>query len=285
MELDVLATGLRFGEGPRWHHGRLWFSDMYDHRVKAVGLDGRVEAKVDTPGPCSGLGWLPDGELLVVSMVDRQLLRLDHDRLVVHADLSGVATWHTNDMVVDDVGRAYVGNFGFDLHEAERTGDFSSRRTASLALVEPDGGVRAVADDLRFPNGTVITPDGRTLIVAESMGRRLTAFDRTDDGSLVNRRVWADLGDRLPDGICLDAEGGVWFANAGGNECVRVAEGGRVTDEVATDRTAYACMLGGPEGRHLFVLASSFSRPEQCRAERTGRVLVTEVGVPHAGRP
>lgn len=285
MELDVLATGLCFGEGPRWHHGRLWFSDMHDHRVDAVGLDGRLEVMVDTPGPCSGLGWLPSGELLVVAMVERQLLRLDHDRLVVHADLGAVAAWHANDMVVDDAGRAYVGNFGFDLHEAERTGDFSGRRTAALALVDPDGSVRPVADDLRFPNGTVITPDGRTLIVAETMGRRLTAFERADDGSLGDRRVWAELGHRLPDGICLDADGCIWFADAGAAECVRVAEGGRVVEVVPTDATAYACMLGGPEGRHLFVLTARSSRPEQCREERAGHVLVGEVSVPHAGRP
>lgn len=285
MELDVLATGLRFGEGPRWHHGKLWFSDMYDHRVNTVDLDGTVETKVDVPGRPSGLGWTPAGDLLIVLMEQRQVLRLDHDRLVVHADLNGVATWHCNDMVVDDAGRAYVGNFGFDLHAAEASGDFSARSTAAIALVQPDGSVSVAADGLKFPNGTVITPDGRTLIVAESMGRCLTAFDRADDGTLSNRRVWADLGDRLPDGICLDADGCVWFANAGGPECVRVAEGGEVLDVLTTDRPVYACMLGGPDGRHLFVLASQHSHPDRCLAERTARVLVTEVATPHAGLP
>jgi sugar lactone lactonase YvrE len=285
MGLDVLATGLRFGEGPRWHHGKLWFSDMYDHSVQAVGLDGHVEVKVDIPGQPSGLGWTPAGDLLVVLMRERQVLRLAHDRLVVHADLDGVATWHCNDMVVDDAGRAYVGNFGFDLHTAEATGDFSRRATATLALVDPDGSVSVAADGLKFPNGTVITPDGRTLVVAESMGRCLTAFDRDADGRLSNRRVWADLGGRAPDGICLDADGAIWFANAAAGECVRVAEGGAVLDVLTTDRRAFACMLGGPEGRHLFVLTSQHSHPDQCRAERTGQVLVTEVAVPHAGRP
>lgn len=285
MELEVLAGGLRFGEGPRWHLGKLWFSDMYDHQVKAVDLAGKVEVKVDVPGRPSGLGWTPAGDLLIVQMEQRQLLRLDHDRLVVHADLNGVATWHCNDMVVDDAGRAYVGNFGFDLHTAEATGDFSTRTTATLALVQPNGSVSVAADGLKFPNGTVITPDGGTLIVAESMGRCLTAFDRAADGTLSNRRVWAALGDRIPDGMCLDAEGCIWFANAGGPECVRVAEGGEVRQVLTTDRNVYACMLGGPEGRHLFVLASHHSHPDRCTAERTGRVLVAEVDVAHAGTP
>ena len=284
-EVRLLASGLRFGEGPRWHHGRLWFSDMYDHQVKTIGLDGRLEVKVDLPGQPSGLGWTPDGDLLIVSMRERQLLRVDHDRLVVHAELGDVATWHCNDMVVDAEGRAYVGNFGFDLHAAEAAGDFSSARSAAMALVHPDGSVEVAADDLAFPNGTVITPDGSTLIVAESMGRRLTAFDRGADGRLSNRRVWADLGRRLPDGICLDDEGCVWFANAGGNECVRVAEGGEVRQVVVTDRPAYACMLGGPEGRHLFMLTSSSSHPDQCLAHRDAQVVVAEVTVPHAGTP
>lgn len=285
MSVDVVASGLRFGEGPRWHHGKLWFSDMYDHQVKAVDLSGRLEVKVDVPGQPSGLGWTAGGDLLIVLMRERQVLRLDHDRLVVHADLGEVATWHCNDMVVDEVGRAYVGNFGFDLHHAEASGDWSGIRSAAIALVQPDGSVSVAADDLHFPNGTVITPDGRTLIVAESMGRRHTAFDRADDGTLSNRRVWADLGQRLPDGICLDADGCVWFANAGGDECVRVAEGGEVRQVVATDRRAYACMLGGPEGRHLFVLTSRSSHPDECLARREAQVMVTEVAVPHAGMP
>jgi sugar lactone lactonase YvrE len=283
--LEVLASGLRFGEGPRWHSGKLWFSDMYDHAVKTVDLDGDVQVKVELPGQPSGLGWLPDGTLLMVLMRERQLLRLDHDRLVIHADLGGVATWHCNDMVVDDTGRAYVGNFGFDLHAAEASGDWSAMCAASMAIVEPDGSVAVAATDLRFPNGTVISPDGRTLVVAESMGRCLTAFDRADDGTLSNRRVWADLGDRVPDGICLDAEGCIWVANAGANECFRVAEGGQVLEILETDRRCFACMLGGPDGRHLFVLTSKQSSPTGCLSEREAQVLVTMVATPHAGRP
>ena len=283
--LEVLADGLRFGEGPRWHSGKLWFSDMYDHAVKTVDLDGQVQVKVDLPGQPSGLGWLPSGDLLVVLMRERQVLRLDHDRLVVHADLSSIATWHCNDMVVDAEGRAYVGNFGFDLHAAETAGDFSTATPAAMALVQPDGSVSVAADDLMFPNGTVITPDGSTLIVAESMGRRLTAFDRAADGTLSNRRVWADLGRRIPDGICLDAEGCIWVANAAAPECLRVAEGGQVLEVLDTGRNAYACMLGGPDGRHLFVLTSPHSHPERCLATREAQVLVTRASVPHAGRP
>jgi sugar lactone lactonase YvrE len=283
--LEVLADGLRFGEGPRWHSGKLWFSDMYDHAVKTVDLDGQVQVKVDLPGQPSGLGWLPTGDLRVVLMRERQVLRLDHDRLVVHADLSGIATWHCNDMVVDAEGRAYVGNFGFDLHAAETAGDFSTAAPAAMALVQPDGSVSVAADDLMFPNGTVITPDGATLIVAESMGRRLTAFDRAADGTLSNRRLWADLGRRVPDGICLDAEGCVWVANAAAPECLRVAEGGQVLEVLDTGRNAYACMLGGPDGRHLFVLTSHHSHPDRCLATREAQVLVTRASVPHAGRP
>jgi sugar lactone lactonase YvrE len=281
----VLAEGLRFGEGPRWHGGKLWFSDMYDHAVKTVDLDGHVETMVEIEGRPSGLGWLPDGRLLVVSMLDRRVLRLETERLVVHAELGDVATFHCNDMVVDEVGRAYVGNFGFDLHDAEATGDWSAMRAADLAVVTPDGHVGVAARDLYFPNGTVITPDGATLIVAESMGRRLTAYERRPDGSLGARRVWAELGERLPDGICLDASGAVWVANAGGPECVRVAEGGEVLDVIDTGDHCYACMLGGPYGTDLFMLTSASSHPSRTTVERGARVLVTSTRVPHAGRP
>lgn len=284
-EVVELAGGVRFGEGPRWHAGELWFSDMYDHAVKTVDATGRVEVKLEIPGQPSGLGWLPDGRLLVVSMLDRCVLRLETDRLVVHADLSEIATFHCNDMVVDADGRAYVGNFGFDLHHAESTRDFSIAAPAALAVVEPDGRVGVAATDLLFPNGTVITPDGSTLVIAESMGRRLTAFDRAADGSLSGRRVWADLGERLPDGICLDADGAIWVADAGSPSCVRVAEGGEVLDVIDTGDHCFACMLGGPAGTTLFMLTSASSHPDRIAAAPTGRVLVTEVSSPRAGRP
>jgi sugar lactone lactonase YvrE len=284
-QIATLASGLRFGEGPRWHHGKLWFSDMHDLAVKTVDMDGTVERKVEVPGQPSGLGWLPDGTLLVVSMTDRKVLRLEYDRLVEHADLGNIAGFHCNDMVVDSEGRAYVGNFGFDLHQAERTGDWSITAPATMAMVERDGRVSAAADDLQFPNGTVITPDGATLIVAESMGRRLTAFDRASDGSLSNRRVWADLGDRLPDGICLDAEGAVWVANAGAPECLRVAEGGQVLEVIDTGDRCFACMLGGPMGTTLFMLTSASSEPEACIAQASARIQITTVSSARAGLP
>jgi sugar lactone lactonase YvrE len=284
-QIETLAEGLCFGEGPRWHNGALWFSDMHDLAVKTVDLHGHVERKVEVPGQPSGLGWLPDGTLLVVSMTDRRVLRFEYDRLVVHAELGDIATFHCNDMVVDAEGRAYVGNFGFDLHQAENTGDWSITAPATLAMIERDGSVSAAAEDLSFPNGTVITPDGATLIVAESMGRRLTAFDRADDGTLSNRRVWADLGDRLPDGICLDAEGAVWVSNAGAPECLRVAEGGQVLEVIETGDPCFACMLGGPQGTTLFMLTSASSQPDRCRSERSGRVQVTTVSSPRAGLP
>jgi sugar lactone lactonase YvrE len=284
-QIETLASGLRFGEGPRWHNGVLWFSDMHDLAVKTVDLDGHIERKFEVPGQPSGLGWLPDGTLLVVSMTDRRLLRLDHDRLVVHAELGDVATFHCNDMVVDDDGRAYVGNFGFDLHHAESNGDWSKLAPATLAMVDRAGAVSVAATDLKFPNGTVITPDGATLIVAETMGRRLTAFDKNPDGTLTNRRVWADLGDRLPDGICLDAAGAVWVSNARAPECLRVAEGGQVLEVIDTGDPCFACMLGGPMGTTLFMLTSAASHPEACRAEATGRVQITTVSSPRAGLP
>lgn len=283
--VELLADGLRFAEGPRWHGGKLWFSDMYDHAVKTVDLDGRVETKIEIAGQPSGIGWLPDGTLLLVSMLDRSILRLEIDRLVVHADLRRVATWHCNDMVVDSVGRAYVGNFGFDLHAAETAGDFSAMTPAAMAVVERNGAVSVAAGDLLFPNGAVITADGSTLVVAESIGRRLTAFDRASDGTLSNRRVWADLPGRIPDGICLDETGAIWVANAAAPECIRVVEGGAIVDVIDTEQHCYACMLGGPEGTTLFMLTAGSAHPDATTTSRSGRILVTEVGSRHAGLP
>ncbi len=287
----LLTDGLHFAEGPRWHDGRLWFSDFYDHSIKSVGLGGdtRVEHRIPDGGQSSGLGWLPDGTLLYVSMLDRSLKRIVGDQIVLHADLSDIATFHCNDMVVDATGRAYVGNFGFDLDSAlDERGvvDVLARHdTAALAIVEPDGSARVGADGLHFPNGAVLTPDGATLIVAETLAMRLTAFDVAASGELSNRRVWADLGGRLPDGICLDADGAVWFANAAAAECVRVAEGGEVLAVVVTTAPCFACMLGGPDGRTLFTLESAASHHREASAERAGRILVSEVGTPGAGRP
>jgi sugar lactone lactonase YvrE len=291
----LLLDGLHFGEGPRWHDGRLYLSDFYDHAVKAVTMDGEVTTIVEVPTQPSGLGWLPDGRMLVVSMVDRKVLRLEPDGLVEHADLSDIATFHCNDMVVDARGRAYVGNFGFDLdgfvaeHGLRAALGEPGPPRATLARVDPDGSVHEAASGLRFPNGVVITPDGSTMIVAETMGRRLSAFDVAADGSLSNQRVWAAFDRRLPDGICLDAEGRVWVANPAAAECVLVAgqDGGpgEVVEVVETDERCFACMLGGPDGRDLFMVTARTEEPELAAAERTGQVLVATVDVPHAGLP
>jgi sugar lactone lactonase YvrE len=274
--LDQLA----FPESPRWHDGALWFSDFYTHRVQRVGLNGRRETVVEVPGQPSGLGWLPDGRLLVVSMTDRRLLRLDAQGLTEVADLSALAPFHCNDMVVDAKGRAYIGNFGFD---------FASRqapRSTGLILVQPDGQARLVAQDLHFPNGTVITPDGRTLIIGETYAARLTAFDIAEDGSLSGRRVWAALDKTSPDGICLDAEGAIWLASPTSREVIRVREGGEVTHRLPTPGQAVACMLGGPDRRTLFVLTGKVMvTPEQSRENLTGMIYTLPVSVPGVGRP
>jgi len=276
---SVLVDGLAFPEGPRWHEGRLWFSDMHAHKVKRVDLDGTCEEVVEVEGRPSGLGWLPDGRLLVVSMTDRRLLRLDGAELVEAADLSALATGNCNDMVVDELGRAYVGNFGFDMEAGE------DPATADLLLVTPDGDARSVAKELSFPNGAVITPDGSTLIVGETYGQKLTAFEIAEDGALSGRRTWAQLENRLPDGICLDAEDGIWVAAPFSGEVLRVLEGGDVSERIAVSTQAYACMLGGSEGSTLFVCTAETHEPEQCRAKATGRIEQIEVDVPGAGLP
>jgi len=279
---DVLLDGLAFPEGPRWHDGRLWFSDMHSRVVLALDIaSGSAESIVDVPACPSGLGWLPDGTLLVVSMEDRRLLRFDGAQLEEHADLSPWATFHCNDMVVDAHGRAYVGNFGWDLHGG------GAPAPATMVRVDPDGTATPVADDLMFPNGTVITDDGRTLIVGESFGARLTAFDvDATTGALSNRRVWAQLdGGVVPDGTCLDAEGAVWLASPLTNECVRVREGGEVLQRVSFDRGAFACMLGGEDRRTLLVCTAHESAPEEAARLRSGRIEAVRVDVPGAGLP
>src|SRR5579864_9510790 len=227
----VLTDGIYFGEGPRWHEGRLWFSDFYAQAVKSVSPAGDLRTELTIDDRPSGLGWMPDGSLLIVSMVKRQLLRRTPDgQIAAHADLSRVATFHCNDMVVDAAGRAYVGNFGFDLDAAIGArgvpGVLADQPSAKLALVTPDGQVRVAAEDMHFPNGTVITPDGKTLIVGETLGARLTAFDIGEGGALSNRRVWAETAPRPPDGIALDAAGAIWIANPVAPECARIAAGG-----------------------------------------------------------
>lgn len=277
------VEGLFFGEGPRWHEERLWYSDFYDAAVFSVGEDGARRREHDVPGRPSGLGWLPDGRLLVVSMHDRCLLRQEGGRLVHHAGLGPWASGLANDMVVDARGGAYVGSFGFDLD-----GFFEGTvppATTSLVRVDPDGATREAAADLHFPNGAVLSPDGRTLVLAETFASRLTAFDVAADGSLANRRRWASLGGCAPDGICLDAEGCIWVANALGAECLRVGEGGEVLERVVTSQTAFACALGGQDRRTLYACTAPTSQSTVASRARHGRIERAAVGVPGAGRP
>jgi sugar lactone lactonase YvrE len=292
-EICTLAEGLTFGEGPRWRAddrgGRLWFSDFFSQTIRSVGMDGEVVVELELDDRPSGLGWMPDDSLLFVAMNSREVRRrLPDGRISVHADLSGVAQHTCNDMVVDAQGGAWVGNFGVDFAELmERSfADVAANPPlADLARVSADGSVSVAASDMAFANGSVITPDGKTLIVAESLARRLTAFDIAADGSLSNRRTWAETTLRSPDGIALDAEGAVWFANAFAGECVRIAQGGEVLEVIETgDRNCYACMLGGPEGRHLFMLVADNVEPGD-GVLPGGAILVTEVDTPHAGRP
>ena len=277
--MRTIAEGYSFTEGPRWHEGRLYFSDFYTHRVLAVDGEGRVEVIATVPGQPSGLGWLPDGRMLVVSMLDRKLLRQEGDgRLVEHADLSKIATYHCNDMVVDTQGRAYVGNFGSDIESGNKL------VKANLAFVDTDGSVSVAAEDLAFPNGAVITPNGKTLIIGETFGRCLTAFDIADDGGLSNRRIWANLHPHIPDGICLDAEGAIWLADPANNCVVRVAEGGDVLQKIEMGNGTFACMLGGVDRKTLFVCtaAGSGSKAEE---RLTAKIEACEVSVPGVGCP
>ena len=278
METTVVLDGGAFFEGPRWREEKLWLSDMHGRAVLTLDEDGTSSAFATVPNRPSGIGWLPSGEMLVVSMTDRRLMRYDSGGFVEHADLAGLASHECNDMVVDHEGRAYVGHFGFD-HFAH-----AGFKPASIIAVEPDGSPRVVAEDLMFPNGTVITDDGRTLIVGESYGRRLTAFDIRRDGSLSRRRIWADTG-MAPDGICLDAEGCIWVASPTERAVVRVREGGEITDRVHVGRKAIACMLGGSDRRTLFVLTAETTQPAKAVALRSARVETVRVDVPGAGLP
>jgi sugar lactone lactonase YvrE len=295
--IRTVLAGMSYLEGPRWHDGRLYVSDFYTGAIVAVDLDGGAdpETVATVPEQPSGLGWMPDGSLLAVSMRDRRLLRFrDGGQPEVHADLSGLAPWHLNDMVVDSEGRAFVGNFGFDLMAG------GAIRTAAIVRVDADGTASVAADDLRFPNGTVITPDARTLIVAETLGGRLTAFDLGADGSLSNRRVWAelspvvdteDMGELLaaggvaPDGTALDAEGCVWAADALGGRVLRVRPGGEVVEEIAPGTGVFACALGGAEGRTLVMCAAPSFAEHERRDTREAVLLACEVDVPRAGLP
>ncbi len=281
-DVRVLLAGLTIGESPRWHEGRLWVSNWGAQEVVAVGLDGEcgVVARVPTTIPFS-IDWLLDGRLLVVSGPEGQLLRREPDgSLVTHADLTGISRHSFNEIVVDGRGNAYVNGIGFDLMAGE------AFTPGLVALVTPDGAARLLADGLAFPNGMAVTPDNATLIVAESYANRLTAFDIEADGGLANRRVWADLDGGVPDGICMDAEGAVWYADVPHRRCVRVREGGDVLQTIELDRGCFACTLGGAHGTTLFITAAEWRGPERMFDEpRTGQVIIAAAPAPGAGWP
>ena len=264
--VEVFFEGLDFGEGPRWHDGRLWVSDFFAHRVSSFDLTGTMTVEVALDDQPSGLGWLPDGDLLIVAMHSRQIRRVDLEgRIHLHANLTAVAAGPCNDMVVDRTGNAYVGNFGFEVGAAG-----ARPQPADLALVRPDGSVEVVATDLRFPNGSVITPDSSTLIVGESMGQRYTAFSIEADGTLTERRLWADLTGKGPDGCVLDADGAIWMADAFGSGCCRVAEGGEILEVVTASQPVFACTLGGEDHRTLFLITAPAFGEDCAGREKAG---------------
>ena len=279
-EVKVLLTGLAFGESPRWHAGRLWFANWGAQEVVAVDCQGRSEVmlRVPTTFPFC-IDWLPDGRLLIVSGREGLILRQEPDgALAIHADLTGLSDRPWNEIVADGRGAAYVNGGGFDLMAGE------AFVPGIIARVGANGAVRQVADGIAFPNGMAATSD--TLIVAESYARRLTAFDIAADGGLSNRRVWADLGDGVPDGICLDAQGAIWYADVPNKRCVRVREGGEVLQAIALDRGCFACMLGGADKKDLFLMAAEWRGvAAMVDAERTGQVLTIKAPAPGVGRP
>ena len=279
-ELQTLITDIAFGESPRWHDDRLWFSDWGAQELIAVDLEGKSEVVVRMPSSPFSIDWLPNGRLLIVLGPEGVLLRREPDgSLATHADLSCLSDHPWNEIVVDGHGHAYVNNIGFDF-------PFGEFAPGTVALLTPDGSVRQVADGVAFPNGMAVTPDNSTLIIAESYGNKLTAFDIAEDGGLSNRRVWADLGDGVPDGICLDAEGAVWYGDVPNKRCVRVAEGGEVLQTIELDLGCFACMLGGEDGRTLFMVAQEWDGAESmAESRRTGQVLTVEAPAPGVGWP
>jgi sugar lactone lactonase YvrE len=275
--------GLKFAESPRWRDGKLWFLDIHDQRIKSADLDGRLETAVELPFTPNGFGFRRDGSLLVGDGMQRRIYRWDGVDLQPLANLGGITRFCLSDGIVDVQNRMYVGDIGYDfLDPALKPVD-----TCVIACVKPDGCATIVAEGLHFPNGMVITPDSRTLIVAECMGHRLSAFDIRTDGSLANRRLYAQLPDNVnPDGIALDAEGAVWLANPGGRHAVlRVREGGEIVDGIQLNTHAYAVMLGGPERQHLFISAADSHDPAQIARAASATLRVAQVAVPGAGIP
>jgi sugar lactone lactonase YvrE len=276
----ILLEGLAFPEGARWHEGALYFSDMHDATVWRLTPTGHATKVLELPALPSGLGWLPDGTMCVVSMEDRLLLRLTENGPETLADLSGVARYVINDMVIDRAGRAYIGTFGCDFNNGDPP------RPTQVFCVHPDGRIVIAADDIRFPNGSVITADGRTFIVAETFGECLSAFDIAEDGTLGNRRVFGGFRGLVPDGICLDADGGVWIACLGANRLIRMIDGGAITDTIPLPgRDAFACMLGGADRRDLYICTARSYVPAETRVQRGGKIEVVRAAIPGAGLP
>jgi len=280
---QILMTGIAFGESPRWHDGRLWFADWGAQEIVAVDPEGESEVVVRldlSSFQAICFDWLPDGRLVVVSGLEGLLLRRESDgSLVTHAELGGLSEFGWNEIVVDGRGNAYVNEIGFDFPG----GEFAP---GTVALLTPDGSARQVADGIAFPNGMAVTPDNSTLIVAESYAKKLTAYEIGADGGLSGGRVWADLGDGVPDGICIDAEGAVWYGDVPNQRCVRVAEGGEVLQTIDLDRGCFACMLGGADRRTLFLVAQQWGGTEGAgEGPRTGQVLTVEAPAAGAGWP
>tara|TARA_B100000780_G_scaffold52745_1_gene32702 strand:+ start:919 stop:1833 length:915 start_codon:yes stop_codon:yes gene_type:complete len=300
--LKLLVEDIYFSEGPRWHNNKFWFSDFYQHAVFSLDESGTLEKVVDIPNQPSGLGWLPNGDMLIVSMHDQKVMRFSDGVLSLHSDLSHLTKYTCNDMVVDKDGHAYVGNFGTTKHNIDVV-------PTCLIHVAPDGVASIVADKLEFPNGAVITPDGKKLIVGETYAGRLTSFDINSDKTLSNRKIWAQMmptwifyitkikrflkqvakesgyAVRVPDGICLDEAMGIWVASPTTFEVFRIEEGGLVTDIVSTPQRAYACMLGGPKGKTLHISTANDSTPEVAKSKPMGRIYTTRVKYARAGNP
>ena len=299
----LIAENLYFSEGPRWHENKLWFSDFYQHAVFNIEENGTPNKVVDIPNQPSGLGWMPDGSMLIVSMLDRKVMKYREGHLSVHADLSQITAFRCNDMVVDANGNAYVGNFGSIFHA-------KNIKPTCLIFVNTNGDAKIIERNLDFPNGTVITPDGKKMIIGETYGGKLTSFDISSDGSLSNRKVWAQMMPKsyylltkivralkipvkegsatpypVPDGICLDSNNGIWVASPTTSEVIRYTQGGVVSKRISTPDRAYACMLGGKEGNTLFVSTAKASDPEIASKEKNGKIYSIEVDYAHAGRP
>jgi sugar lactone lactonase YvrE len=273
---SLFANGFKFLEAPKWHESQLWVSDTFDHKVCALSGDGQVQSLVNVPNRPSGLGFLSDGSLIIASAKDSQLLRFAAGKLSQYVDLSSHTTGWLNDFAIDARDRVYAGNFGYDFVAGE------ARRSTCLHRVDPDGTIETVARDLEFPNGSAVLEGGHTLVVAETWDARLTAFDISDDGKLSNRRIFADLVSRQPDGICADAEGAIWAGIYNTGEFVRVINGGNVTHHIQFQGAGISCTLGGNDGRTLFMTVFLGDADDMAAGKRNSAVYVANVDVPAA---